>query len=303
VVRHEGVVVTADEWVRSYVAATHPIELAHDRPWARVWRVPVGDTTFWFKECAPVQGFEPALTAALYERWPDLIPEVVAHDVERRWLLLADGGTSLRALGNPLDAWLTILPRYAELQRGEAAHAEQHLRAGVPDLRVDALPARYEERLLATELPLHDDELAKLREFAPRFAELCDALTAFGVAPSVQHDDLHDANVFVAADEYRVIDWGDASISHPFATLVVAFRVFAATNGLRPDDVWFARLRDAYLEPWGQGLVEAFNLAFQVGEFAHAIAWARQRSALPIGARATFDERFRGVLAAALRFT
>ena len=292
----------AHDWICAHVAPTGPIELASDRPWARVWRIPVGDTAVWFKECAPVQAFEPALTVALHERCPDLVPEVVAHDVARHWLLLADAGTSLRALGNPLDAWLTILPRYAELQRSEAARAEEHLRAGIPDLRTETLPARYEERLLTATLPLASDELTRLQIFAPRFRELCASLEAFDVPPSVQHDDLHDANVFVAGGTYRVIDWGDASIGHPFGTLVVAFRVFAATNELQPDDAWFERLRDAYLEPWGADVADAFDLAFQVGEFAHAIAWARQRDALPPDARPAFDERFRGVLAAALRF-
>ena len=36
------------------------------------------------------------------------------------------------AFGDRLDAWLAVLPRYAELQQRESAHVEEHLAAGVP---------------------------------------------------------------------------------------------------------------------------------------------------------------------------
>ena len=67
----------------------------------------------------------------------------------------------------------------------------------------------------------------------------------------MQHDDLHDGNVFAGADGYRFFDWGDASVAHPFGTLLVTLRSIAARRGLAADDdPALARLRDAYLEPW-----------------------------------------------------
>src|SRR5206468_12290114 len=128
-------------------------------------------------------------------------------------------------------------------QRGEAAHAAEHLAHGVPDLRVATLPARYED-LLQRDLPLESDEFARLRSFAGRFAELCGELAASGVPETVQHDDLHMANVYARGERLRLLDWGDASISHPFASLVVTFRFLEERNGLPPGDLWFARLRD-----------------------------------------------------------
>jgi hypothetical protein len=58
----------AEAWIRSRVAAVGAIELAHERPWATVLRVSVGDGVVWFKACGAVQAFEPRLTAALFER-------------------------------------------------------------------------------------------------------------------------------------------------------------------------------------------------------------------------------------------
>jgi hypothetical protein len=246
-----------------------------------------------------VQAFEPRLTAALFSRWPDRVAEVIAHDEERAWLLLADAGIPIGELGNPPETWLLALPRYAELQRGEAVHAHGHLTHGVPDLRVATLPARFED-LLGRDLPLEREEVDRLRGFAPRFEELCAELAAHDVPQTIQHDDLHMANLYVKDERLRFLDWGDASISHPFASLVVTFRFLEEFTELPPGDPWFARLRDAYLEPWGQALAEVFELAIRVGAFAHVIAWMRQRDHLPEQQRPEFDRWFTVVLHRAL---
>jgi hypothetical protein len=285
----------AEDWIHAHVDPVGAIETAHERPWATVLRVPLPDSVAWFKACAPVQAFEPRLTAGLFARWPDRVAEVLGHDEERAWLLLADAGTPIGVFGNPPEAWLAALPLYAELQRGEAAHMHEHLTHHVPDLRVATLPAWYED-LLQHDLPLEGDEIGRLRRFAARFAELCEELVAHDVPETVQHDDLHMANVYAHGEQLRLLDWGDASISHPFASLVVTFRFLEEVNGLPPDDAWFARLRVAYLEPWGRGLSGTFELAIRVGTFAHTIAWVRQRDHLPEAARSEFDRGYRIVL-------
>jgi hypothetical protein len=285
----------SEEWIGAHVEPAGAIETVHERPWATVLRVPLADGVAWFKACAPVQAFEPRLTAGLCARWPDRVGEVLGHDEELRWLLLADAGTPMRESGNPPEAWLEALPLYAELQLGETARSRDHLSHGVPDLRVATLPERYED-LLRHDRPLERDEVRRLRDFAPRFAELCAELAAHGVAETIQHDDLHHANVYRQGGRQRLLDWGDSSISHPFASLVVTFRFLEEINKLPPDDPWFVRLRDAYLEPWGRDFEGAFALAIRVGAFAHAFAWTRQRDNLPPSARPRFDIWFPVVL-------
>jgi hypothetical protein len=292
----------AEDWIRAHVEPVGAIETAHERPWATVLRVPLADGVAWFKACGPVQAFEPRLSAQLFVRWPDRVAEVLGHDEERAWLLLADAGTPMQTYGNPPEAWLVALPPYAELQRGEAPHMHDHLAHSVPDLRVARLPAGYED-LLQHDLPLERDEIHRLREFAPRFAELCDELAAHDIPETVQHDDLHHANVYEQGGRRLVLDWGDSSISHPFFSLVETFRFLEEINKLPPADPWFARLRDAYLEPWGRGLTPAFELAIRVGAFAHAMAWARQRDHLPEKERPDFDRWFPLVLRRAVAHT
>lgn len=292
----------AEDWIQSHVEPVGAIETVRERPWSTVLRVALPDGAAWFKACAQVQAFEPRLAAALDARWPGRVAEVLAHDEARAWLLLADAGTQISAFGNPPELWLAALPGYAELQRGEAAHADDHLAHGVPDLRVETLPDRYEE-ILRRDLPLERDEILRLREFAPRFAQLCGELASRDVPATLQHDDLHMTNVYVDGERMRVLDWGDACISHPFASLVVTFQFLEERAELLPADPWFARLRDAYLEPWGSGLAETFALAIRVGAFAHTLAWARQQDHLPEELRPGFDEWFTPVLRRAVAQT
>jgi hypothetical protein len=247
-----------------------------------------------------VQAFEPRLTAELFARWPDRVAEVLAYDEQRAWLLLADAGVAIETEGNPPEAWLEVLPLYAELQRGEAAHAEDHVANGVPALLLSTLPARY-AGLLDTGLPVEAHELAALRAFAPRFEEFCGELEAAGLPATVQHDDLHMGSVYKKDGRIRLLDWGDSSISHPFFSLVVPFRFLEERTGLPPTDPWFARLRDAYLEPWGAHLRDVFEVAMHAGRFVHTIAWSRQRESVPPYYRATFDDAFAHVLRRALR--
>ena len=111
------------------------------------------------------------------------------------------------------------------------------------------------------------------------------------------------ANVYAQGERLRVLDWGDASISHPFASLVETFRFLEEITKLSPDDPWFGRLRDAYLEAWGRGLADVFALAYRVGTFAHTFAWVRQRDHLTSEAAAEFDTWFPLVLRRAVAQT
>lgn len=289
-----------DAWVRSKVVPAGPLDFTRHRPWASVARVPLASGgSAWLKACRPVQAFEPRLTGQLHQRWPNLLVDVLAWDEERAWLLTADAGRPLGDLGNPPELWERLLPRYAELQKGERAHVADHLAHGVTDLRAAALPTAY-AAMLAHDLPISDLEVAKLRRFERQFEVLCSEVAAESPGDTVQHDDLHLRSVFARGDELRILDWGDAWIGHGFASLVVTFRSLEETNGLPPGDPWFVRLRDAYLEPWGSGLSSAFERAVRVGEIAHVFGLLRHRDAMAGAVPPAFDEHLTETLRRAI---
>jgi hypothetical protein len=271
----------AEEWIHEHVTPTGEIDLVQERFWSTVLRVPVADGQVWLKACTAVHGHEVALTAALAERWPDRLPAVIAHDEASGWLLLADGGTAMDS-NRDLEHWVALLPRYAELQRGEADLSESHLAAGVPDQRIPVLTAAY-DAMLSRGLPMEPGEIARLRAFQPEFERLCAELASGRIPPSIQHDDLHNGNLYLRGDAYSIIDWGDACIAHPFETLLATFRNIERLYGIPSTDSWFTRLKAAYLEPWDQAdmVADLFDLAMRVAAFSRAATWIRHYDAVP----------------------
>ena len=116
--------------------------------------------------------------------------------------------------------------------------------------------------------------------------ELAGRLAGYGIPESLQHDDLHDGNVFLRDGGYRIFDWGDSIVSHPFHTLVVGLRSAAWKFELEPGTPVLLRLRDAYLEPWTSfasrtDLLEAFQLGYRLGTLARALSWHGSLRSVP----------------------
>ncbi|WP_229399231.1 phosphotransferase [Micromonospora okii] len=285
----------AHDWVAGHLAhagrrITGPVE-PRVRPWSLVWRVPTDAGPYWFKANSAGTRYEPALLGALARIAPGRVPDPLAVDAARGWALLPDGGKTLReafAGGRDLAVWERVLTGYAALQLAAAPRAGELLALGVPDHRPEALPGRLAELLddreaVRLDAPggLSAGTHERLRDFLPEFAERCGRLASFGVPASVQHDDLHDGNVLAA--DHRLFDWGDASVAHPFGTLLVTLNSVADSFGLPAGDPALARLRDAYLDAWTgrhdpADLREAAGLAITVTKVSRALAWRRALS-------------------------
>ena len=290
----------AAEWIEAQLQGadlrrTGPIEQPHVRPWSTVLRVPTEAGLFYFKATAPVLGHEPALTAALARWRPDCLPELLATDLARGWLLMRDGGTPLRNLvraDGHLGRWRAVLPLLAELQMQMAGKVPALLALGALDRRLERLPGDYARLLDDTPSLLLDqpdglsrEAYTQLRALAPRLAEACHQLAAFGVPETLHHDDFHDGNIFVRGERLTFTDWGESGVAHPFMTTLVMLRGAAYTLRLAPDDPAVLALRDGYLEPWERlapraVLLEACALAQWVGMVGRALTWHRVVSAL-----------------------
>jgi hypothetical protein len=268
-------------WVDAQLARlglTHdgPVEQVHVRPWATALRIPTTAGPVWFKAAIPVLAHEAGVVAVISRRRPDLVPELLATDLERGWMLMADGGERLRELverERSLDRWLAALPRYAELQNDLAGDADELVARGAPDRRLATLADQFEE-------------LGRSGEHAPRVRDWCAQLADFGIPETIQHDDLHDGQIFVRDGRYLFFDWGDACVSHPFFSLSVTLEGNIAW-GL--DDVEgsvdVAPFRDAYLEPFAHlasrgELEQACAAAQRLGWVCRALNVQRYASAL-----------------------
>jgi hypothetical protein len=261
------------------VAVTGEIEQPHLRPWSTVLRVPTDGGDVWFKAALPGLGHDVGVTAVLARLCPEIVLEPIAVDLALGWMLLPDGGERLRevlARERHPRRWLEIMPRYAELQVAAAEHVDELLDVGLPDYRLARVPELAEEVAAKLDLEAPSPE---------RVEAVCDELAAIGIPESVQHDDLHDGNVFVRpGGGYAVFDWGDGCASHPFASLVVGLRGIAYRFELGERDPDVEQARDAYLEPWSAfaprpELLRAVELAEAVGRLSRALAWLLAYSA------------------------
>jgi hypothetical protein len=283
-------------WIRSQLERlglepAGEIEQPHVRPWSTVLRVPTDDGDVWFKANMPTQAFEVAVVETLAARRPDLVPTLLATDLERGWMLQGDGGTRLREIleeTGDFDVWIEILPLYAELQMDVAADRDRLLAAGVPDRLLASLPGQFEE-VLADAVALEtltQDERRRLASLAPRIEAECRELADYGLPETIQHDDLHDGQVFVRDGRFLFFDWGDACVSHPFYTLVVTLAVLAYRLDLQHDAPELDRFRDAYLEPWNRfrprrELERAYPLSYRLGVLCRGLTWRSVVAVLP----------------------
>jgi hypothetical protein len=284
----DGALAWAEEQLTGHgLALDGEPEQPHVRVWSTAFRLPLrGGGAAWLKAPGAGSAHEVPLSGVLGTYAPDAVLVPLAVDPGRRLLLLPDGGARLRTAGSSAATWASLLQAYAALQRGLVGRADELLALGVPDLRPAALPALVDDLLADDESQLVgrpgglDLEVrARVRADLSAYAAACHVL-ADGVPATVQHDDLHDGNVFVAGDRYRFFDWGDASVAHPFLSLLVALASARQVLGLPEGSPVLRRLRDAYLEPWSdlggrRELREQCDLALRVAPLARALSWRR----------------------------
>ncbi len=260
------------------------------RIWSVVARVPIDrDETVWFKANPPGSGFEGALTLSLDQAGGSWTPQVLAIDAARAWSITLDAGMplgqSLRLDANPRPL-MPIVARYALGQRVLGLKLRELLDLGLPDLRPSVLPSALEAMLDRPALRavighpegIDDATYERLRAYTPRLRELCAELDALdSPPPSLDHGDLHPNNVFTSGVNARLCDWGDASLAHPFSSLLVLLRTLR--EFLDADGV--AAVRTAYLDSWrgdgyrGTDLERAAELAVLVAPILRASAWQR----------------------------
>jgi hypothetical protein len=256
---------------------TGDTEQPHVTVWSTVLKVPTTAGPVWFKaNHGPLQ-HEAALVTLLAERVPDRVEPLLAADLDRGWMLMRDAGTRMRELvvvEASLERWHPVLDSVARISIAMEDDVHALLAIGVPDLRLTTLPASY--AALMEEI----DAAPSFRAATGRVVELCEQLAPYGIRESVQHDDLHDGQVFVRDGRHWVVDWGDGCLSHPFFVLAVALEGQIAW-GL--DDVESSvdtgPFRDTFLAPYGAAypnlsradLVEASRLATRLGWAARAV--------------------------------
>lgn len=273
---------TAYAWIDERLAElglprSGDVDQPHVARWSTVLRVPTDRGPVWFKANDRTLQHESAVVALLSARVPERVPPLLAADVDRGWMLMADAGRRLRELvpeERSLERWLDVLEATARIQIACEDAVDELLAMGVPDMRLAVLAEKY--AALMDEI----DAEARFREGKAYVEELAAALAAYGIAETLQHDDLHDAQVFVRDGRQLVMDWGDACVSHPFFTLSVTLEGQIAWGvDDEEDSEDTTPYRDAYLAPYtahhpelsAADLAEAARLGTRLGWACRAV--------------------------------
>jgi Ser/Thr protein kinase RdoA (MazF antagonist) len=288
-----GWAVEAEAWVDAELARLGRLRLGsvqQVKQWniTALWRVPAEGGEVWFKAAPPLALFcdEGRVVRALSKRLPGRVPQVLAHDAERRWSLLASFGAH-GVDHDDVAQQRRVARSYASLQLEAAPWAVELLDVGAVDRRRAVFERQLPRLLEAEEVALlSDEERAALPDLVPQALTALDELSDLGLPETLVHGDLHLDNVALPPGAPPLFyDWTDACIAHPFFDLVplLDFPDDPAAEALAP-------LKLAYLDPWLKllplpDLWRACDLGVLLGFAHHAISYQEIREATEPGAR------------------
>lgn len=280
-------------WVTDAVGPPTSLTTVRDVPWSTVWRVETRDGSYYAKQNTPGQGFEAALMVLLAEVAPDHVVPVTAVDPDRGLLLSPDQGEVLGDRSGDLDedAAVALASRVvvggAELQREVAPYADRLSHAGLVRLGPQDVAGYLAQRLDDfAKLPADDpraltaEAARRIEDFLLQFARDCEQLAALGLPLTLQHNDLHQWNVFDVDGELRFFDFGDALLSDPLAALWVPLGGLANRFDCPIGDPRVQRVADAALEIWSDRaplaeLRGVLPTGLRLGRLCRAESWVR----------------------------
>lgn len=289
---------------------TGEFEQPHVRPWSSAIKIGTTGGPVWFKVNAPATAYEATLVERLNEWAPELAPRLLAQDRSRAWSIVEHAGPVMRTLAEPDELWsrwAQVLERYAQAQIALARHAEALVSEGVPDLS-PALTAELAADLIArlTGVPVEEggltgEEADALYRVLPSVQRGCDRLEASGLGVSINHDDLHTSNICWKPEGFRIIDWGDAVIGHPFGTMLATVNSIAWHAKCERDDPRIEALLATYLAQFHDyGTVEELRpyvaLARTAGCVSKALSYERSFTAADLEAQVEEEFPIRGWL-------
>jgi thiamine kinase-like enzyme len=151
------------------------------------------------------------------------------------------------------------------------------------DLRPKALPALFKALLADSDLGFKSADLVNLRNSQAMLIKMCLELDAIGIPTTLEHGDFTDDNILIKNHAITFLDFGDATLSHPFFSLAAFLNHAESHHGLEPSSRQYVLLRDAYLQEWRgyashEKLVHGFAIAYPLMAFVWAFGLKRIQS-------------------------
>jgi Phosphotransferase enzyme family len=254
---------------RAGLAPNGPVEVLQQWCISSVLRCGTDEGPVYLKGVFSIFHHEPALTQALAAQYPTLVPEILAVDVPRGWMLMRElPGTQVGDDG--VERWSDAARAIAGIHR-DWSNRDDELRAlGAQDRTLAGLASEIRTTFDAVEIAA-DGMVSELER-------RCDELARGPLPQTLVHGDFHPWNVMVDGGGLRIFDWSDACMSHPFFDLPT-FLERAEDDGARET------LLQTYLAAWAdvaslEELRAAYERALPLACVHHAISYLRIDEAL-----------------------
>jgi Phosphotransferase enzyme family len=220
---YAGWLESALAWIGAHADGLHSWKELKSWSLSCVIRAETGRGVVYFKATNPHQPLfanEPLVTKNLAQPFPRRVPQPLAIDPERHWMLLADFGDDLRTTHGE-SATTLALTDYSLLQQQTLGQETELLKLGCVDRRPAHL-TREVARLLTDQealATLTDDARSKLLavDWQARIAAYADAPCG------LVHGDLHTGNIASGPDGLLYFDWTDACVALPWMDILLPF--------------------------------------------------------------------------------
>lgn len=242
--------------------------------------VPTNAANLYFKGTRSSTHHEAATSLYFHRAYPGKSTGVVRIEETEGWLLMNElGGVPIRQLKDK-RVWQEAINEYANLQVSEFVNLERLRKLNIPNRTLFALREDIINHLEGMcDTGLSPEEKVAVMKLQPELLKMCDELEELLPVHTIDHSDLHSANIQYDDGKIKFLDWGDASLTHPFfSTRVFWNSLFELVDN---DPEWLAMIdefRPCYLQPWTayapmEKLDRALKISDQLGCIHRAVSW------------------------------
>jgi hypothetical protein len=167
---------------------------------------------------------EPAISALLADRFPSVVPRVVATERDEGWLLVDDVAAPLigeMSVAHKIAGLAIGARALVRLQRELGGDVDAFVAAGAPRRPLDRLAEAFDEAIrpggVAIDEAITEDRRVRAVDAVRAAVERCAGL---GFPTTLVHGDFHPGNAALVGDDAVIIDWSDAAIGSPIIDLI-----------------------------------------------------------------------------------
>lgn len=242
---------------KGYQLESNMPDIIQDNPWAVVYRFKTNQGFIFLKSVPSEFSLEPKVIDVLRTEFHANVPFIIAETQEQHCFLMKDAGIQLHRYFqkhfNP-DILIQTMQAYAKLQITATNKIQRFFDLGVPDWRLEKLPALYlgliNQKALLLDDGLSKNDLIKLKKLESKLSSLCAQLASYNIKDTFGHADFHDKNICIDPDtcQTTIIDLGEVVITYPFFSFLNYLH--RAKENFSLTESQYIQLKLDCFEPW-----------------------------------------------------